>query len=212
MKAKDISRKNRLRKYNLFLEKLKPSANDKILDVGFANTEYSDVDNFLEKNYPYPSNITALGVEEYDLFKERYPAIEVIRYDGKTFPFEDKCFDIGWYNAVIEHVIENGGGDSQVRFLRELSRTCKKIYFTTPNRYFPVELHTRFLFIHWFPKPVFDKILSFTSKKWAAGNYMRLLSKKELKMLLKKANISNYHIYCNRFGGFTMDFSVVVSE
>jgi hypothetical protein len=102
MKVQDISSKNRIRKYNLFLQEIKPSVEDKILDVGFANIEYSEVDNFLEKNYPYSSNITALGVEIYDLFAKRYPDIHVIQYDGKKFPFEEQIFDIGWSNAVIE--------------------------------------------------------------------------------------------------------------
>ncbi|MDR2410330.1 MAG: hypothetical protein LBE13_19775 [Bacteroidales bacterium] len=44
----------------------------------------------MEKNYPYPSNITALGIEDYDLFKVRYPDVSVVRYDGRVFPFEDK--------------------------------------------------------------------------------------------------------------------------
>jgi hypothetical protein len=41
-----------------------------------------------------------------------------------------------------------------------------------PNRYFPFEVHTRYLLIHWLPKTVFDKILSYTPKKWAAGDYI----------------------------------------
>ena len=207
MNAEAISKKNRFRKYNLFLQEIKPTENDKILDVGFANIEYSDVDNFLEKNYPYHSNITALGIDGHDLFKKRYPDVEAVCYDGKIFPFEDKSFDIGWSNAVIEHV---GDEDAQIQFLREINRTCKKFYFTTPNRYFPFELHTRLLLIHWLPKKVFDKIISFTSNKWATGNYMHLLSKQKIKRFLRKAGISNYRIYNNRFGGFTMDFSIVV--
>jgi hypothetical protein len=104
MNAEDISRNNRQRKYKLFLQEIKPTENDTILDVGFSNIEYSNVDNFLEKNYPYPSNITALGIEEFDLFEQRYPEVTVYRYKGKIFPFEDNHFDIGWSNAVIENV------------------------------------------------------------------------------------------------------------
>jgi SAM-dependent methyltransferase len=209
MNAQTISKRNRLRKYNLFLEKMKPSATDKILDVGYANREYSPVDNFLEKNYPYSSNITALGVEDCDLFKARYPDVNVVRYDGGIFPFKDKSFDIGWSNAVIEHV---GDEERQIRFLKELCRTCKKVYFTTPNRYFPVELHTRYPLIHWLPKKIFDKILSLTSKKWATGDYMNLLSEKALINYLEGVmNEERWHIYKNKFMGFTMDFSVIIT-
>ena len=207
MNAETISRHNRSRKYNLFLKEIKPTEDETILDVGFANIEYSGVDNFLEKNYPYPANITALGTEDYDLFKQRYPEVAVFRYEGVTFPFGDKQFDIGWSNAVLEHV---GNANAQIHFLRELNRTCKKVYFTTPNRYFPFELHTRMFLIHWLPKGLFDKIISYTSKKWATGDYMYLLSKRTLVRLLKKSGITNYQIHKNRFGGFTMDFSVII--
>jgi SAM-dependent methyltransferase len=110
----------------------------------------------------------------------------VVRYDGSIFPFEDKSFDIGWSNAVIEHV---GGEERQIQFLKELCRTCRKVYFTTPNRYFPFEVHTRYPLIHWLPKRIFDKILSLTPKKWATGDYMNLLSKKSLRRILKKAGV-----------------------
>ena len=207
MNTEAVRKKNRHRKYHLFLQQIKPTDHEKILDVGFANREYSDVDNYLEKNDPYPSRITALGIDDSDIFQQRYPSVEVVCYDGKTFPFSDGQFDVGWSNAVIEHV---GDEEAQVYFLKELCRTCKRVYFTTPNRYFPFELHTRLLFIHWLPKRIFDYILSFTSKKWATGNYMYLLSIRKLKKILKKAGITNYHIFKNRFCGLTMDFSIVI--
>jgi SAM-dependent methyltransferase len=206
--ATSISSKNRKRKYKLFLETIKPSEKDTILDVGFANTEDSPVENYLEKTYPYHTNITALGTESDNIFKKNYPDIKTVIYEGRIFPFEDNAFDIGWSNAVLEHV---GNETQQILFLKELRRTCKKIYFTTPNRWFPFEVHTKLPFLHWLPKKLFDRLLSKTSLKWAIGDYMYLLSKKKLKTLLKKAEITNYYIHRNRFCGFTMDFSVIVS-
>ncbi len=207
MLATKISARNRKRKYDLFLEKISPQKTDKILDVGFNNMEYSYVDNFLEKTYPYLDNITALGIEDGALFRKRYPLVNTIIYDGKKYPFEDNRFDIGWSNAVLEHV---GDENAQILFLKEIRRTCKRIYLTTPNRYFPFEVYTRYPLIHWLPKRYFDKILQHTSKKWASGEYMNLLSGKKLEYLLKEAGIKNYKIYKNRFLGFTMDFSVVI--
>ena len=207
MNAQEISTGNRRRKYDLFLNVLNPSEQDTILDVGFSNIEYSEVDNYLEKNYPFQKNITALGIDEPDLFQSRYPDVNVIRYDGKKFPFSDKSFDIGWSNAVIEHV---GNEEKQILFLKELRRTCNTVYFTTPNRWFPFELHTRLPLLHWLPKRFFDTLLSFTSKKWATNDYMHLLSESKLKKILKKAEITQYRIYRNKFMGFTMDFCVII--
>ncbi len=206
MLANLISGKNRSSKYKLFLKEIKPLESDKILDVGVNNIEFSPIDNFLEKNYPHLENITALSVDSNDEFKKRYPKVNSIVYDGFYFPFEDKVFDIGWSNAVIEPV---GDIDRQILFLKELKRTCKTVYFTTPNRYFPFEVHTRYPLIHWFPKKVFDKLLQYTTKKWASGDYMYLLSRKKLERILDDAGISDYKIYKNRFLGFTMDFSII---
>lgn len=207
MIADKISGNNRKRKYRLFLEQLNPSETDLILDVGFCNVEYSEVDNFLEKNYPYPHNITALGIDNDDLFHSRYPCVKTFSYDGKIFPFENQTFNIGWSNAVIEHV---GDEERQILYLKELVRTCKKVYFTTPNRYFPIELHTRLPLIHWLPKKLFDVLLSFTPKRWASGDYMYLLSYIKIRKLLKQAGIDRYRIFKNRFLGYTMDFSIIV--
>ena len=202
-----ISAHNRARKFNYFLETFKPQPTDFILDVGFAEREYSGVDNYLEKHYPHQSQITALGISGSENFSKQYPEVKVVLYDGKIFPFEDKSFDIGWSNAVIEHV---GNQDAQLLFLNEFLRTCKRIYFTTPNRFFPIEVHTRIPLLHWLPKSVFDSILKVTSKKWAAGDYMNLLSISQIKSLLKKAGVTNYSIKKNRLFGFTMDYCIII--
>jgi SAM-dependent methyltransferase len=135
--------------------------------------------------------------------------VKTVIYEGNIFPFENQTFDIGWSNAVIEHV---GDEQQQILFLSEIRRTCKKLFITTPNRYFPIEIHTRLPFLHWLPKRIFDKMLSFTPKRWAAGDYMNLLSIRKCKILLKKAGIDRYQIYKNRFLGITMDFCIVVHD
>ena len=203
-----ISAHNRARKFNFFIETFKPQPTDLVLDVGFNDREYSEVENYLEKHYPYQSQITALGISGSEHFSKRYPEVKVVLYDGKIFPFEDKSFDIGWSNAVIEHV---GNKDAQLLFVKELLRTCKRVYFTTPNRYFPFEVHSRIPLLHWLPKPLFDLIiLKFTSKKWLTGDYLNLLSCRQIKSLLKKSGVTKYSIKKNWFCGFVMDYSIII--
>ncbi len=110
-----ISSWNRNRKWKLFLNKFIINDNIRILDVGFSDNEYSSTDNFIEKHYPYPEKLTALGIDESDKIKKRYPKINFVHYDGKKFPFKDKEFDICWSNAVIEHV---GGGMPSYSFYK----------------------------------------------------------------------------------------------
>ena len=87
--AHRISCFNRKRKYICFLNATKPSKEDKVLDVGFTDIEISPFDNYLERNYPYPENITALSIEKPKDFKKRYPKVKAITYDGNEFPFLD---------------------------------------------------------------------------------------------------------------------------
>lgn len=203
--ANKVSRFNRARKWKTFNKLLEPSAGTTILDVGFNEEEYTPVDNFFEKNYPYPHNITALGMDSPQKFLKRYPLVKAIKYDGKIFPFADKEFDICWSNAVLEHV---GNTDAQILFLKEIKRVAKRAFISTPNKFFPIEVHTKIPLLHFLPKRMFDKILVCTGKKWAAGNYMNLLSLKELKCQLRKAEISNYRIIKNKLLFFTLDFVI----
>jgi len=203
--AYKISAFNRRRKWQIFLEKFPPAPDWKILDVGFNAIEYSNTDNFLEKNYPWPENITALGLDKPAQFQARYPKVQAVQYDGGLFPFPDGAFDLVWSNAVLEHV---GGRHQQIDFLREIKRTGKRFFLTTPNRFFPVEVHTRLPFVHFLPKAWFDRIARLAGQGWAAGDYMRLLSEKDLRTLLKQAGFDDYQIIRNHFFGLTLDFIV----
>ena len=209
--AYKISSWNRKRKFRHFIKTISPKKEDKLLDVGFSNSASYDEVNSIEIHYPYPENITALGLETEgtDFFKSTFPLVKVVLYDGNKFPFDDNTFDIGWSNAVIEHV---GDKSKQINFLKELVRTCKTVYFTTPNKYFPIELHTMFLFIHWFPNDIFHKILSKTKKARAEGNNLYLLSKRQIKIICKAADAEIISIKRNRFFGFTMNFCVIVKK
>lgn len=203
--ANNISGKNRKRKFDYFINNFAITPQSTILDVGYNNTEYSPYDNYLERHYPYQQNITALGLVEPKEFAERYPKVKAIAYDGNIFPFPDKSFDICWSNAVIEHV---GQRDKQIFFLQEIKRVSHKAYISTPNRFFPIEVHTRTPFIHYLPKKYFDMFLRQTGKAWAADDYMYLLGINDIQKYLKSAGIKNYSITRNKLAGFTIDFSI----
>jgi SAM-dependent methyltransferase len=196
---------NRSKKYNYFIKYFSPTASTKILDVGAADKEYSGVDNFLEKRYPCLANITVLGLHQFDQFRKRYPLVKAVTYDGRVFPFNDKKFDICWCSAVLEHV---GDVTRQELFLREISRVSKRVFLTTPNRWFPFELHSKAFLLHYLPKFLFNKYLVALGQGNLAGDYLNLLSLNKLKWLLSKANIKDYKILKNRFCLFTVEFLI----
>jgi SAM-dependent methyltransferase len=207
--ANKISQFNRKRKWTAFTEIIRPGPDITVLDVGYSNQENSDADNFIEKHYPYPNNLTALGTEAPTEFRLRYPKVKCVHYDGATFPFKDRSFDVCWSNAVIEHV---GDRNDQLRFLKEIRRVARRAFITTPNRLFPIEVHTRTPLLHLLPKSFFDRYLKIVGKGWATGGYMNLLSLRELKRLLSEANITNFAVIKNRLLGFAVDFVVILDS
>jgi hypothetical protein len=66
--------------------------------------------------------------------------------------------------------------------------------------------------LHYLPAPLFEKYLAMTGKAWATGDYMTLLSLKDVRELLDEAGISGYSIIKNRLGAFIVDMVIVMDE
>jgi len=155
-----ISLRSRERKLRLFLEELRPTAETTVLDVGADELGFGEGDgcatmNFFEELYPWPERITALGLHDGAGFRARYPRIPYVQGDACALPFEDGAFDIVFSNAVIEHV---GGRDRQRQFVSEAIRVGRRVFITTPNRRFPIEVHTRLPLVHWLPDAVSHRV------------------------------------------------------
>lgn len=149
--AARVSLRSRERKLQRFLDLFAPGPETTVVDVGVTDAPFGDgsSDNFFEAMYPWPDRITAVGNTELDRFAAAFPAVAAVRADGRELPFDDGAFDLGFSNAVIEHVA--GGREGQRRFLAELCRVAGRVFVTTPNRWFPVDPHSLLPFVHWLP-------------------------------------------------------------
>ena len=182
--AHRISLRSRRRKFGLFMETMAPTAETTVLDVGvddFAFGERSDNEgscetlNFFEDMYPWQERLTAVGLHEGARFRESYPAARYVQGNALELPFEDGSFDVVFSNAVIEHV---GGVEEQRRFVAEVLRVGRRAFITTPNRWFPVEVHTRLPLVHWLPDGAAHRAYDVAGKPWAKRN--RLLGPRAL--------------------------------
>ena len=203
--ANSVSKKNRERKFRTFCELFSPSEHTKICDLGPTECEIRESDNMLEKRYQYPENITAIGIDKFSKFSERYPRVTAVTYDGRNIPFPDNHFDILYCNAVIEHL-----GTDQLHFVEEACRVANRVFMTTPNYWFPIEVHTNIPFAHYFGKRVFKIVTDMLGKSSDEVDGLALLSYEDIRRLLKRAGISDYKIKRNRFLGFTMDFVIII--
>jgi SAM-dependent methyltransferase len=178
-----ISLRSRQRKLRLFLEEMRPTAATSVLDVGADELGFEDdtgcrTMNFFEELYPWPEQITALGQHDGEVFRRRYPAIGYVQGDACALPFADDAFDLYFSNAVIEHV---GGEERQQAFVGEAVRVARRAFVTTPNRWFPLEVHTRLPLVHWLPERVAHRGYDLVGKGWAKENH--LLGPAELRAL-----------------------------
>ena len=72
-----------------------------------------------------------------------------------------------------------------------------KKYFIilTPNRYHPIEFHSKLPLIHWLPKKIHRYILSLLGMTFLSDEKnLNLLSSNDLDFILKKLNQKNYEI------------------
>ena len=146
-----VSMRSRERKLRLFLDLLRPGPETTVVDVGVTDAAFGagSTDNFFEARYPWPERITGVGLTELDRFAAAFPRVRAVRADGRDLPFADGEFDVAFSNAVVEHVA--GGREGQRRFVGELCRVARRVFLTTPNRWFPVDPHTLLPFAHWLP-------------------------------------------------------------
>jgi len=197
--------------FDIFLKEIKPLPDEKIVDIGVFCGSIDPKMNFLELLYPHPENITAVGTEDGNFLEEKYRGLKFIRIvPNEPLPFKDDQFDIGFCSATIEHV---GSLDNQKNFLKETIRVCKRFFLATPNRFYPVEFHTRAIFIHWLPKPIFRRMI----KKMGLEFYSReenlnLISRKELLALVPEKYRKISKIIYHKLFGMPSNLILVVKK
>src|ERR1700747_3040580 len=96
--ASRVSLRSRERKLQLFLDLLAPGPETTVVDVGVTDAPFGggSSDNFFEALYPWPERITAVGRTELDRFAAAFPAVTAVRADGRSLPFADGAFDLGF--------------------------------------------------------------------------------------------------------------------
>ena len=181
-----VSLRSRRRKLRLFLEEMRPTAQTTVLDVGVDELGFGAeggqsgcaTHNFFEELYPWRERITAAGLHDGAGFRVAYPEIEYVQADGCALPFSDGAFGVCFSNAVIEHV---GGAERQRAFVAEAVRVSRRVFLTTPNRWFQIEVHTRLPLVHWLPDAAAHRAYDLVRKPWAKDN--RLLGPADLHAL-----------------------------
>jgi hypothetical protein len=89
-----------------------------VLDLGVTPDTSLPDSNFLERWYPYRTQITMASLEDCAMLETLFPGTTFVRIEpDKALPFPDRYFDVGFSSAVLEHV---GGATQQLLFMLTL--------------------------------------------------------------------------------------------
>ncbi|HTO81012.1 MAG TPA: methyltransferase [Methylomirabilota bacterium] len=166
--------------YDDFIRCCRPAPEDTILDVGVSDV-VNDAANLLERRYPHPDRITALGLGHGEDFRAAFPHTAYTRIEpNRRLPFDDRAFAIAGSNAVLEHV---GGAGDQAFFVSELMRVARKVFITVPNRYFPVEHHTAIPVLHFWDATFAPACRWLGKDEWADEKNLILMTRERLASL-----------------------------
>lgn len=206
-----VSRFQRRRMFTTFLRVMTPTAGDEIADVGVASDRTHDHSNYFEAWYPYTEKITAVGVEDASFLEEIHPGVRFVRASGLSLPFSDGSFDLVHSSAVIEHV---GNFANQTQLLSELWRVARHgIFVTTPNRWFPVEVHTVLPLLHYLPVAQYRSTLKKLGLSYFADERnLNLMSRRTLSSAAAKAEISDISIMSVRLFGLASNLMLVAKK
>lgn len=195
--------------YDLFFARFQEA--EKILDVGVTSEMLSPEANFLEKWFPHPNRLTAVGIENVSVLQAQFPGVSFKQISaGEPLPFAEASFDVAFSHAVIEHVVEDS---ARREFVGELLRVARRVFITTPNKFFPIEPHTKMPLLHFFCPSLFYWLLENTG--WFAfyrRTNLRLFSKGELANFLSQFKNVRYEIKQVRTFGFTSNLVAILER
>jgi len=172
--------------FKLFMHIVRPAPDTSVLDLGVTSDSIHPESNYFESFYPYHQRLTCAGTEDGSHLEEKFPGVRYIRVTaGQKLPFKDREFDVVFSSAVVEHTGSNAG---QRFFIREICRVGRLFFITTPNRWFPVEMHTGLPLLHYLPQSWFRKLLRGTRYDfWSREENLNLLTARNLQNLFPAA-------------------------
>ena len=197
--------------YARFLERTAIQPHETLLDVGVTSDQTYETSNYVEAWYPHKEKITAVGVDDAAFLEQQYPGVTYRRADGRDLPFADNSFDVVHSSAVLEHV---GSFANQRSLIEELTRVARRVVFlTTPNRWFPVEVHSMLPLVHWLPKSWFRRLLRNTRYRFfALEENLNLLDRREILQLCSQLRGASVSVESQRLLGMASNLLVTIEK
>lgn len=192
-----LSSRSRQLKFDLFASLLKPPPGCSILNLGAApphlgGTLMGAASSRIEQPEQDARwrhfRVTGCNLNLADMraFHRAYGGrgFAAVVADGCRLPFDDHSFDVVFSNAVIEHLTPQG----QRQMAREIMRVGRSWFVTTPNFWFPIEMHHKIPLFQFFPLALQERIRR-RYRTWPDGEPINLLTASEFRRLLPGSRI-----------------------
>ena len=192
-----ILRYNRFKIHSIFKDKIKFIKKKKLLDVG-TTPVLDENNNIILHRFKNLGGITSLSNLDCAPLKKYFNKVRFVQGDARRMKFKDNKFDVVYSSATIEHV---GSKSSQIKFIKECLRVSRRdVFITTPNRFYPIEFHTKLPLLHFFPPKIYRKILFFLGFSFfSKEKNLNLLSAQDLINICFFLKIKNYNIIRYKF-------------
>ncbi len=164
-----------------------------ILDIGTTEDKNHKSSNFIIKNIEGFKIFKSISDQNIDspFFNEKLK--KSITDNFNEFELDKFKSDLVISNATIEHV---GTLENQIKMCENIRSLTKKYFIIiTPNRFHPLEFHTKLPFLHWLPKKIHRFLLQLIGYKiLSKEKNLNLLSKKDLIKIMKMINVNKFEI------------------
>lgn len=201
--AARYSSRARRRRAQIFTQRLKPTAEDRILDLGSEDGAH------IASIVPYRSNVTIADISEEALEAgAKGRGFQTLLLDESAqIPVPDGHFDIVFCSSVIEHVTvdkadaysyEDGAEfvhaalRRQRRLADEIRRVGASYFVQTPNRYFIIESHTWLPgIVAFLPRRLLVRLIPIFNRFWPKDTSpdWNLLTEREFTTMFPDADI-----------------------
>jgi hypothetical protein len=164
-----------------------------ILDIGSTSDSGSASNLFL--TFFKERYVVSISDQEMPLeVRSKFPHVIFLQGDALNLNFPNSKFDLVFSNATLEHV---GNKFNQKKFISESIRVgSKETIIIIPNRWFPIETHTKLPFLHYLPNKFHRKIIKFLGfTDLSLEENLNIPTKREVSRLIKELGIEKYNIY-----------------
>ena len=188
---------NQIKKFKIF----------DVLDIGTTIDRKNESSNFIVKNLENIDYFKSISDQEISSVFFKNKLKKSITDDFSPDEIEEFSSDLVISSATIEHV---GNYLQQKKMISNIINLSKKLFIiTTPNRFYPIDFHTKIPFIHWLPKSIHRKILRILRMSFYADEKnLNLLGKSEIENLLNFKNIT-YEILNIKLLFFKSNFIII---